>query len=342
MTEPSKIEDVAVLACEAQGGPGDDRFFVAVSAAGHIGWYGPVTESVATAAQQIGGMLGGQLAFQHEALLATMQLMPTHGLTRQDRSWAIGALDCATWDLHGQWTGRPVAALLAGQPTRSVAGYASLLGFDLATPAALSVVNRVADEGWAFTKWSLRARSGDGHRLARTAESAAAAAGGKAAFDAVGSWTTELGLAFSAAVDVSSLIWLEDPTYRVHRESLASLHIPLALGERLLVDEDPADLLGVPGLTALTIDVVGCGGLTRASQLVGLAGQAGIKIYPHGRSFMPALQIAAAYPTIVSAVEYRIQWEPRRQLVYQEQIHPACGTIAVGDAPGLATVPRIA
>jgi L-alanine-DL-glutamate epimerase-like enolase superfamily enzyme len=272
----------------------------------------------------------------------TMQLMPTYGLTKRDRSWAIGALDCAAWDLHGQWTGRPVAALLARQPAQSVAGYASLLGFDLAAPAAASVVERVADEGWAFTKWGLRAGGGDGHRLARTAASAAAAAGGRAAFDAVGSWTTELGLAFSATVDVSSLIWLEDPTYTVHRDSLASLRIPLALGERLLIDEDPENLLSVIGITAFTIDVVGCGGLTRARHLVGLARQAGIRIYPHGRSFMPGLQIAAAYPAVVPAVEYRIQWEPRRQMVYQEQARPARGTITVGDAPGLATAPRSA
>src|SRR2546428_474443 len=76
---------------------------------------------------------------------------------------------------------------------------------------------------------------------------------------------------------------------------------------------------------AFTLDVVGCGGLTRAVELLEQACVAGIPIFPHGRSLIPAVHLAAAYPHAVTAAEYQLQWEPTRQLLYAEPWQPMRG-----------------
>src|SRR5207342_1254902 len=85
--------------------------------------------------------------------------------------------------------------------------------------------------------------------------------------------------------------------------------LPVATGERLLVNHDPEGVLALRP-HAFTFDVVACGGLTRAAQLTAAARAADIPVFPHGRSFVPAVHLAAAFPHAVSAVEYRLQWEP--------------------------------
>ena len=94
------------------------------------------------------------------------------------------------------------------------------------------------------------------------------------------------------------------------------------MGERLRLDEDPAALLSDVRPAALTIDVVGCGGLTRAVQITAAARQHGVPVYPHGRSMVPGIHLAAAFPDSIPAVEYRCQWEPRRQLLYRRAVDP--------------------
>ena len=112
------------------------------------------------------------------------------------------------------------------------------------------------------------------------------------------------------------------------------------IGERLRLDEDLGTLLDLVRPTALTIDVVGCGGLTRAVEITAVGHEAGIPVYPHGRSMVPGIHLAAAFPDAVRAVEYRRQWEPRRQLLYAEPWIPENGRFPAPEAPGLGTQPR--
>ncbi|MGW7318175.1 enolase C-terminal domain-like protein [Streptomyces sp. NPDC054865] len=91
---------------------------------------------------------------------------------------------------------------------------------------------------------------------------------------------------------------------------------------------------------ALTLDVVGCGGLTAARRI--LATTTTTPVFPHGRSLMPGLHLAAARPDRVLAAEYRQQWEPGRQHLYAHPVEPHHGHLNLPTAPGLGAAPRSA
>ncbi len=67
-------------------------------------------------------------------------------------------------------------------------------------------------------------------------------------------------------------------------------------------------------------------------RLLRVAHPLGIPIYPHGRSLLPGLHLAAAFPDAVPAVEYRLQWEPRRQCLYNTPPSRARSATAAGPA----------
>ncbi|NIL60074.1 hypothetical protein HCB18_27755 [Salinispora arenicola] len=138
-----------------------------------------------------------------------------------------------------------------------------------------------------------------------------------------------------------SVRWLEDPLPQCDLDTYGALamSIPLALGERLLVHADAAAMLRLK-LQAFTLDVVACGGLTRAVDLVTAAQmprRAGLPARPlvcSGRSPRRCLSDA------VAEVEYRLQWEPARQQRYAQPWLPAHGVITVPRSPGLGATPR--
>jgi L-alanine-DL-glutamate epimerase-like enolase superfamily enzyme len=180
--------------------------------------------------------------------------------------------------------------------------------------------------------------------LAQAVHRAAGSTATPLAVDAVGTWTPALTLGFAHRVDPGALIWLEDPLPRhdvdLYRQVAARL--PIAWGERLRLGEHPAPLMAAARPVALTLDVVGCGGLTRAAEIVAAARARGVPVYPHGRSLIPGMHLAAAFPATVPAVEFRLQWEPARQLLYAQPCLPEHGLLTLPDTPGLGTTPRSA
>lgn len=343
-TEPT-IDKVEVIDLRNWTGPGDDGLFVALHAGDRIGWYGPVADQ---AGEWIRAVLAdvalGAPATDHQALCSMLRHAVDPMTT--SASWAIGAIDCAAWDLHGQLAGAPAANLITTSPATEVSLYASWLRLDLTAAHAGDTVGRVGRAGWAFTKWGLRRPvDQDPHlaaqELSQAARVAATALNGPAAFDAVFTWDTVLTGAFAANVDATCLLWLEDPLPEHRLESYRHLDssLPLAIGERLLIGSDTEAYLSLRP-RALTLDVVGCGGLTHAIELVAAANQAGISVYPHGRSFVAGLHLAAAFPEVIPAVEYRLQWEPVQQLIYQQPWLPIRGHIRMPTTPGLGATPR--
>jgi L-alanine-DL-glutamate epimerase-like enolase superfamily enzyme len=210
------------------------------------------------------------------------------------------------------------------------------------------LLRAVAHGCWSFTKWGLRLPSGGSPDqaaavMARALRLCSRETGTPLAVDAVGTWTVAVAMAFARHVDTSSLVWLEDPLPRHDLQAygrLAGTGVPLAVGERASVEDDAAELIGRVKPRALTVDVVGCGGLTRAVQILHVAQARHTPVYPHGRSLVPGLHLAAAFPEIIPAVEYRLQWEPRRQHLYDVPIQPDQGRLQLPDSPGLGTTPR--
>jgi L-alanine-DL-glutamate epimerase-like enolase superfamily enzyme len=336
-----RIEVVTVAGFESC-----DRVFVAARAAGRTGWYGPVAEAYGRAAEKLAPTVTGQPITDHSRLCGILR--GACDPSDKASSWAVGAIDCAVWDLHGRLAGVPVAGLLAGCPASAVSAYASWLRLDLIDPGNMDAVAATAAHPWRFTKWGLHLDDPDAASVGATGLAAATGrsarhAGGPVALDALGSWTPRLVEAFAEHVDPSALMWLEDPLPRHNLEQyrvLTATGLPIAVGERLLVGEDAARLLDVVRPAAFTLDVVGCGGLTRAIDLVAVARSAGVPVYPHGRSLVPAVHLAAAFPDAVVAVEYQLQWEPVRRSLYAESWLPQFGRLGVPASLGLGATPR--
>lgn len=344
-----RIDRIEVVDVRDAEPAGDDTAFVALHAAGETGWYGPVSAAIAAYAYTVLAptVLGADVT-DHQALFQRL-LGPVVASPDPRAPWAMGAIDCASWDLHGRLDGRPVAGLLTSKTAhRSVPAYASWLTKELTDPVESDVLREVLAGGWAFTKWGLRCRSphdatGAARALARAVEHAAEETGTRIAADAVGTWTPSLAMAFAELVDPSALIWLEDPLprhdLRVYGQ-LASTSVPVAIGERLSLREDPATVLHTIRPVALTLDVVGCGGLTSAVEVLAAARARKVPLYPHGRSLAPGIHLAAAFPEAAPAVEYRLQWEPGRQRLYDHTWLPEHGHLRLPDLPGLGTAPR--
>ncbi|MET9292291.1 enolase C-terminal domain-like protein [Streptomyces sp. NPDC003077] len=343
------IKDLHVVQARQLTAPGDDTFFIAVRAADAVGWYGPVGERVGRYVHDVLAQeTKDALVTDHIGLLGELR-EAARRLPSEAASWAVGAVDCAVWDLHGRLAEGTVAGLLAAAAPRPlIPAYASWLTQDLGHIDNQDVLTSVMAGGWSFTKWGLRRDPADppgeaAARMARAVERCSQALGVPLAVDAVGTWTQAVALAFAQVADPVCLRWLEDPLPRHDADTyelLAATSLPLAVGERAHCDEDPAGLIQYVRPSALTLDAVGCGGLTRATQIIHVAQTLGVPVYPHGRSLLPGLHLAAAYPDAVPAVEYRLRWEPGRQSLYETPLRPENGRLRLPDIPGLGTTPR--
>ncbi|WP_338933189.1 enolase C-terminal domain-like protein [Streptomyces netropsis] len=100
--------------------------------------------------------------------------------------------------------------------------------------------------------------------------------------------------------------------YRALRKKGSSL--PMAFGERVTSTAHAHRLLARCRPAAFTFDVAWCGGITEAMRLLSLAQAHDVPVHLHGRTFMPAVHLAAAFPRAAGAVEYQVMWEPRRVL----------------------------
>ncbi|MFF4767382.1 enolase C-terminal domain-like protein [Streptomyces sp. NPDC001255] len=331
---------------ESVSGPfvaGDSQFAVIAEARGMSGVFAPVDELPAVlVAARLGQGAVGELVTDHEGLLCRLLAgLGQHaaGLGR----WAVGALDCAVWDLHGCLADRPVAALLSERPARLVPAYASWLSVDLSSVSAAESVAATAGEGFAFTKWGLR--SGPVHELAVRAERASSWAGHSVVVDALGTWNHVLAEELAPLLAPETVRWVEDPLPRTDRAAYEGLRtgagsLRLGFGERLSHVEDVVELLEHCRPDAFTFDVMWCGGITEARGWLDAARRAAVPVHLHGRSFVPAVHLAAAFPDMTDAVEYQVEWEPRRQRALREALLPETGRVVLPDRPGLGVEVR--
>ncbi|GAA2930983.1 MULTISPECIES: enolase C-terminal domain-like protein [Streptomyces] len=318
---------------------GDSRYAVVVEAAGVTGAFGPVDElPAALVATSLGQVAVKHLVADHEGLLRRLfTVLGPHGagLGR----WAVGALDCAVWDLHGRLAGRAVAALLSDRPAARVPVYASWLSLDLLSGPAVDAVKRTVGEGFAFTKWSLKGGD-DAHKIAAVAGQVAAWAGQRVAVDALGTWDHALAAEIAPLLSADAVLWVEDPLPRTDRAAYTELReraatLPVAFGERVPHAEEAAALLEHCQPTAFTYDVAWCGGITEARTWLAAAYDAAVPVHLHGRAFLPAVHLAAAFPHVVAAVEYQVVWEPRRQRALDDTLEPDDGHVLLPGGPGL-------
>ncbi|WP_329472536.1 mandelate racemase [Streptomyces sp. NBC_01723] len=327
---------------ESVAGPwkaGDSRYAVVVEASGETGVFAPVDElPAALVATRLGQSALRHPVADHTGLLRRLLAelgSRAEGLGR----WAVGVLDCAVWDLHGRLANLPVAALLSNRPARRVPVYASWLSLDLAAASAADSVKATAGEGFTFTKWALRGGA-EAAEMVLLARRAAAWAGHSVAVDALGTWGHLRTMEVAPLLDSEMVRWVEDPLARTDRTAYTRLRsrsegLRVAFGERLSHLEDARGLLKDCRPEAFTFDVVWCGGITEARGWLGAALDARVPVHLHGRAFLPAVHLAAAFPDAAGAVEYQVVWEPRRQRALRGTLRPDGGHVVLPDRPGL-------
>jgi len=334
--------------------PQVDHLFVRFDAGGVDGRFGPVPGRVAALALRLAlhlDLVGADATGHRERQRRfSAALSSARGIAR----WALGALDCAMWDLRGWIVGVPVARLLAAvRPAATVPVYASWLELDLDAPTALAAMAQVASEGFPLTKWALRRPAAPipdtqaADMLAVAARRAVAATGAPVAFDALGTWTAGfIKQVADRLVEIPPVrpAWVEDPLSTLDPTAYQALDLqaalPLGVGERLPDRQTIARVLRVARPAVLTPDVAWLGGLTAARSVLPLALDADVPVWLHGRAFTPALQLAAAYPDIVAGVEYQRAWEPHRQALYTRPLTPINGRVLLPDVPGLGIHPH--
>jgi len=95
------------------------------------GTAGPLPDIVALyVARRLRQLLLGQDPIASEMLWDQMHRSMVHG-RQGDAMLAVGAVDCALWDLKGRWLNQPVYRLLGGPTPDNVPCYASMLGFNV-------------------------------------------------------------------------------------------------------------------------------------------------------------------------------------------------------------------
>src|SRR3954451_3797646 len=134
------MSDITVSLCLAAV----EQYFLRIETdEGPQGIAGPLPDMVALyVLKRLTPILLGQDPIAHEKLWDQMHRIMVHG-RQGDAMLAISAVDCALWDLKGNWLGQPVYRLLGGPTRDSVPAYASMLGFAVLDPGR--VRNRAAE-----------------------------------------------------------------------------------------------------------------------------------------------------------------------------------------------------
>lgn len=312
--------------------------FLRVRAADAVGWYGPVSSATAAGACLIAGLVGNVDGHHHTATSRALLAESFHA----DLS-AVGALDAALWDLDARLEGCDLAALLgASDSVREAPAYASLLPVDLRRDDAEQAVARYAGEGVYLAKFGIRADQVNPERL-RGSWSGQAERGltlvPRAAFDFCGLLDERAAAVVAGSALAERAAWLEDlmapydpAAYR--RIATAAPDVTLGLGEYF----DGSDSWLPPWLGELrpvpmtTLDVISCGGITRALDLVAHAALIGSTVHLHGRHLRIAAALAMARPEHVASVEVQLIWEVERARLHRHRIY------ATGESVGRMSV----
>jgi L-alanine-DL-glutamate epimerase-like enolase superfamily enzyme len=259
---------------------------------------------------------------------------------------ALSAVDCALWDIRGQFFGVPAHVLLGG-PTRADApAYVSTLGDSLDPADAARRTRELVGAGFGGIKWFPRWGPPDGHAgVDRVVELVAAvrdAAGPDVdiMLDAWSSWDIPFTVAVARETAPLRLRWIEEPLladdtagYAALRRGLGGI-VEIAGGEHEYTRWGVARLLRDDLLDVYQVDPHWGGGISEMLRVGALVSAAGRQFIPHGQSLQcnAALTFAAS-PALIPRMEYLRRLAPLYQHFLADPIAPVNGRIA---APGTA------
>jgi L-alanine-DL-glutamate epimerase-like enolase superfamily enzyme len=163
------------------------------------------------------------------------------------------------------------------------------------------------------------------------------------AFDAFNGWTQPYAVEILRKLEPVCPLWMEEvlPPERVG--SLASIRaacrVPIATGEHAYTRWQVRELLASGAVDYIQTDPDWTGGITEQVKICALASSFDIPVIAHGHSLMPALHIAAAQsPAAVPMVEYLVNLQEVKQVLFKEMVAPQRGLLDLPAQPGLGLV----
>jgi L-alanine-DL-glutamate epimerase-like enolase superfamily enzyme len=236
---------------------------------------------------------------------------------------ALAAVDLALWDRAGRREGRPVCALLAGDPLDRVRVNATIGALDRAGAAAAAAA--AAARGFSCVKVKVGAGD-DAGRVA--AVRAACGPDVELRLDANGVWDVDAAVRAIEALSPAGLELVEEPVHGVEALRAVRERVPV----RVAMDETAAQ----PGaLTAAVADaaclkVSRCGGISALLAQAALVRASGADVYVSS-TFDGPLGLAAALHCAAA-----LRCAPACGLATLESRFPAVdGAISVPSEPGL-------
>jgi L-alanine-DL-glutamate epimerase-like enolase superfamily enzyme len=264
-----------------------------------------------------------------------------------DGMLAISAVDCALWDIRGQWLGQPVHRLLGGPTQTKIPAYASMLGFSVRDPGRVRARAReYKDMGYKAQKWFFRYGPMSGHEglhknveLVRTLR------------EAVGD---DYDLMFDCwqAMDVGYVVdladrieayrpkWLEECVMpdRIdsHLRLRERIRIPLAGAEHEYTRWGLRRFIDSGALDVIQPDIYWCGGLTETLKIAAYATAHDLIVIPHGHSSVATAQFSAVQSPIHTPYqEYLVKWNAVHQHFLADPLQVIDGMIEVPTTPGM-------
>jgi L-alanine-DL-glutamate epimerase-like enolase superfamily enzyme len=258
---------------------------------------------------------------------------------------AISAIDCALWDLKGQWLQQPVHVLLGGPVRTKIPAYASMLGYSLEPEKVAARVKEIVAQGFSGIKWFPRygptdGREGMRHNL-ELMQTVREAAGPDIdiMLDPWMSWDVPYTIAFAKKIAEYEPWWIEEPVLPDKIETCAEIRrlsaVPIATGEHEYTRWGHKQLLDARAADVLQPDTYWAGGISEMMKICAMASTYDIPVIPHGHSIPANIQLIAALPaTTAPLAEYLVKWNVVQHF-WKEPVQPVNGSIAVPTRPGM-------
>ena len=313
---------------------------------GVTGLGGPVPHELAyIISEQFRPLLLGEDPTASERLWDMMYRDAVHG-RKGPTMMAISAIDCALWDLKGNWLGQPVYKLLGGAVRKAIPAYASALGFSLEPERVAARAKQFVAEGYIATKWFPRHGPTDGPEgirknieLARTLREAIGP-DNDFMLDAWMSWDIPYTVKMSHLLAEYRPRWIEEPVQpdliaacaEIRRRSV----VPIATGEHEYTRWGIKQLLDAGASEVIQADTYWAGGISEMVKIFTLASTYGIPVIPHGHSVPANIHLSAAMPIpAVPLVEYLVKWNQLLQHFFKNPVTPVNGLVHVPEGPGM-------
>ena len=325
-----------------------EQYFVRIETdEGPHGIAGPLPEMVALfVAKRLRPILLHQDPIAHEKLWDQMHRIMVHG-RHGDAMLAISAIDCALWDLKGNWLGQPVFRLLGGPTRDSMPCYASMLGFSVRD---LQRVRERAAEyralGYRAQKWFFRhgPMSGpegmrDNVALVRTLRETL---GDDAdiMLDCWQSFDPIYAIELAGRIAEFRPRWLEECVMpdRIdsYRRVKDATRIPLSGAEHEYTRWGFKRFIDAGALDVLQPDIYWAGGLSEVLKIAAYASVHDVMVIPHGHSTPAGLHFSLAQsPMLTPLQEYLVKWNAINQHFLAHPLVPEDGMLRTPTQPGL-------